>query len=102
MVLRVPQNVQPHEADPALAGRIAWAVEVASLYVPKTTCLVKAFAAHELLAREGLPVDLRIGVTKSGGTRFQAHAWVETQGKVVIGGDPTAYTPLPALEATNL
>lgn len=87
-----------HEADRAAPDRIAWAVTVASQYVPKATCLAQALAAQVLLARQGYPACLRIGVTKSEEGRLEAHAWVESQGKIVIGGSALGrYTPLPAL-----
>jgi hypothetical protein len=102
LVPRAAPNAQPSEADAALAGRIAWAVELASRYAPKTTCLVKALAVHALLAQEGLPAVVRVGVTKGDEARFQAHAWVEVHGKVVLGGDLGAYAPLPAWNARDL
>lgn len=35
-----------------------------------------------LLRRRGIPVQLRIGARKTG-TQFEAHAWVEMDGRVV-------------------
>ena len=80
--------------------RVVWAVVVASRYVPMSTCLTQALAAQVLLARRGFPAHLHIGVAKKGAeARFEAHAWVESQGKVVIGGsEPGRYTQLLALE----
>ena len=51
-----------------------------------------------------LPACLRIGVVKGAGGQFQAHAWVESDGVVVIGGsepEPERYTPLPALDGAG-
>lgn len=79
---------------------IVWAVVVASRYVPRSTCLTQALTAQVLLARRGVPASLHIGVAKEGAeARFGAHAWVESEGKVLIGGsEPGRYTPLLALE----
>ena len=78
--------------------RIVWAVARASRSVPQATCLTQACAAQILLTRRGYPASLRIGVAKGEGGQFEAHAWVETQGRVVLGGPQLArFTPLPAL-----
>ncbi len=50
---------------------------------------------------QGLPAELCIGVAKEGGNRLAAHAWVMSDGRVVIGGSPedlSRYTRLTALE----
>ena len=67
------------------ARDIAWAVEVASPYVPRATCLVQALAAQFLLSREGHASRLRIGVAPSP-TRLDAHAWLESDGEILLGG----------------
>jgi hypothetical protein len=46
------------------------------------TCLRRSLAMQKLLARQGIPVDLRIGVRKDGG-KLSAHAWLEFLGKPV-------------------
>jgi hypothetical protein len=49
------------------------------------TCLMNALAAEALFAQHGHPVLLRIGVAhESGG--FAAHAWLEQDGEIVVGG----------------
>jgi hypothetical protein len=80
--------------------RIAWAVGAASRYVPTATCLSQALAAQVLLARHGHPASLRIGVARGAAGRLEAHAWIESRGRIVIGGtaDLARYTPLPALD----
>jgi hypothetical protein len=82
------------------ADRIAWAVEAASRYVPGAkVCLVKALAALTLLRRAGDPCRLCIGVTRKGEDRLGAHAWVECEGKVLVGGrEAPHYVPLSGLE----
>lgn len=80
--------------------RIGWAVAVASAYLPFTSCLPRALAAQILLRRSGYPANLRIGVAHTGAGRLEAHAWVESAGRIVIGGsasDLARYTPLPSL-----
>jgi hypothetical protein len=51
-------------------------------------------AAQVLLRRNGHPADLRFGVRRSE-RKLEAHAWVESRGRVVIGrGQLTRFTPL--------
>jgi len=66
--------------------RIAWAVRAASQYVPNATCLTQALAAQIMLARHGYPANLRIGVALGERNTLHAHAWVESDGTVLIGG----------------
>src|SRR5882762_9274769 len=79
--------------------RIVWAVATAQRIVPRTTCLPQALVAHALLARHGYAAELRIGVLKPGLDRLLAHAWVECDGRVVVGdlSDLSRYTSLPPL-----
>jgi hypothetical protein len=50
-----------------------------------------------LLQREGYAPQLRIGVSKAEG--FAAHAWLELEGKVLIGdSDVARFTPFPPVE----
>lgn len=87
-------------SDHLPAEQLAWAVGVASRYLPGSgNCLVRALATRVMLARRGYLAHLRIGVAKDAGGRFQAHAWVECEGTIVIGGmGRVQYTPLPLLE----
>jgi hypothetical protein len=82
------------------AERIAWAICVVSRYLPGTrNCLVQALAVQAMLAHRGYSSHLRIGVAKDEEGRFKAHAWVECEGKIVIGGAGVSqYTAFPPLE----
>jgi hypothetical protein len=86
------------EADPTSLARVVRATTVASRYLLGAgSCLPQALAAQILLVRRGHPACLRIGIAKDLNGRLQAHAWVESQGMVVIGGGALSrYTPLPA------
>jgi hypothetical protein len=93
-----------HDIEQRSIERIAWAVAVASQYVPKATCLTQALATQVLLAWQGHAARLCIGVARSDIGQFQAHAWVECKGRVVIGGAdaPSRFTLLPPLESKGL
>jgi hypothetical protein len=79
--------------------RVVWAVQTAGrVFSVFSTCLTNALAAHVLLARRGYLSNLRIGVTRDQKGEFTAHAWLERQGAILIGGDASdGFTPMPAL-----
>jgi len=70
--------------DKTSAPRIAWAVRVACRYVPRATCLVRALAGQVVMAWHGHAGIVTIGVALREG-RFGAHAWLESQGQVLLG-----------------
>lgn len=81
---------------------LAWAVNVTTRLIPRSTCLVRALAAQRLLARHGYPSTLHLGVARSS-EGLDAHAWLEYQGATLIGAAPPGrYTPLPNPAATPL
>jgi hypothetical protein len=61
-------------------------------------------AAQVLLSRQGRPAHLQIGVAKSQEGQLEAHAWVESQGWIVIGklNDISRFTPFPPLDGEAL
>lgn len=86
--------------DRVSINQVARAVTIASRYVPAATCLTQALATQVLLSQRGHPASLRLGVARSDVGEFQAHAWVECQGKIVIGGAQplSRFTPFPPLD----
>ena len=77
-------------ADAALAIR---AVEAAGRVVPGSNCLSEGLTGWVLLTRAGRRPTLRVGVAKA--RRLEAHAWVECDGAVVVGGDSgDGFSPL--------
>jgi hypothetical protein len=70
----------------ARARRLHRVVEIAARHgVARGTCLSRSLTLLELLRREGVSGELRIGVREPGAT-FEAHAWVEHRG-VVLNDD---------------
>jgi hypothetical protein len=79
---------------------VAWAVQQASRVVPRSSCLTQALATQVLLARAGYPSRLRIGVARGTRGDLEAHAWVESGGRQVIGArGAERYAPLSVPEA---
>jgi len=87
---------------PASAAEIIWAVSAAERYSPVgSTCLAVALLGQALLQRHGYDSRMRIGVRRDDQGKFHAHAWLEQEGKIVIGGPLSViqnYTTLPEME----
>ena len=74
-----------------LARQTAYALAVAVKYGPwRPKCLLRSLALARLLARRGIPFELRIGVPAGQDAAqgadpadFEAHAWVEHNGIVL-------------------
>jgi hypothetical protein len=88
--------------DETRVQKIAGSVTRMSRYVPAATCLAQAMVAQRLLHEAGQPSDLRIGVARSQTGEFEAHAWVEAGGRVVIGATHTDLTRFTVLRAVGL
>ena len=91
---------QRAETPNVTLDQVTWAMAQAQRVVPRATCLPQALAAESLLTRGGLPADLQIGVMKTPQGKLLAHAWVESDGRIVVGALPEglgAYTRLPTL-----
>jgi hypothetical protein len=82
--------------------RVAWSVTSGSSLVPGATCLTQALTTQIILRRWGIPSDLVIGVNKTETGQFEAHAWVEYDGQVVVGGIERSRKFMPFAEEVNL
>ncbi len=85
LVNRLGRSRKEPPTDPGLVEQIAWAVNAASTFVPRSTCLTRALAAQIILKQNGCAADLRIGVASENG-QFKSHAWIESHAGVIIGG----------------
>lgn len=82
------------------AERVAWAVSSASRVVPRATCLTQAISGQLLLRHYGHAAKLCLGVARSEPGRFLAHAWLERDGRVLLGGaESVTFTRLPSFSA---
>ena len=83
----------PKETDEAPASndelrRVSWGVRNAARVVPGASCLTQALAAQFLLARLGCRSQIQVGVKQDSEGRVLAHAWLISDGRVVVGGSP--------------
>jgi len=80
-------RVAPVRLPEDTMATIVWGVTTAARYLPRATCLAQALAAQWIFAWFGHPTLLRIGVAKGNSKPLLAHAWLESEGRVVVGGE---------------
>src|SRR5688500_18748138 len=79
---------RPRPAAPAVSPeRLAWLVRAGARRVPAATCLTRALAARWLLGEASHTATLHFGHRRDEQGGFQAHAWLEHDGRVLVGGD---------------
>ena len=80
-------------------GRLVWAVRAAARRVPGASCLTQALALQYLMSRAGRGAEVHIGVAKDAERGFEAHAWVEHGGAIILGdnGELGRYASMLAL-----
>ena len=79
-----PERATPRR--PSL-GAIVGSVEASGRRVPRASCLTQAVAAQLLLHHYGYGSTLCVGVAKEANDAFRAHAWVEYEGRIIVGGE---------------
>lgn len=81
----------------AYQAKLVWAIQLAGRYLlGHKPCLPQALAVQWFLLRQGVATDLNIGVQKDAAQGISAHAWIERDGQVIIGGtlSPSQFKPL--------
>ena len=98
---RVAPPGRAHRGHPI--ERLLWAIAVAGRYVSGTTCLSQALAGRMMLNRYGYTAHIHIGVAKDHTGSFGAHAWLESEGTIVIGGQEStsSFAPLGVIGEGN-
>ncbi len=87
VVLRVSPRKSRAPLDPSVRDAVGWAVVRANRAVPgRGACLPEALAAHVLLSRAGFDPQLQLGGRRGENGEFVAHAWIEEEGHIVVGG----------------
>lgn len=78
--------------------RRAHAVKRAARFVPGATCLTQALSLQSILSSCGENSSLVLGVDThskvNAKINFEAHAWIEWNGRVIIGGPIDRWKPL--------
>ncbi|MDR9382499.1 MAG: lasso peptide biosynthesis B2 protein [Natronomonas sp.] len=77
-------RVLPPYASVRDPDTIPWVVAVTDAYIPiYFSCLMRALVGERLFAVNGYRTQIHLGVAKD--DEFEAHAWVERRGEIVIG-----------------
>ena len=99
IINRIGSHPLPHHGVQMSPDEIAAIVGAAARRIPHATCLTQAMSLHLLCRRRGYETFVRIGVGRDGESKFRAHAWVEREGKVIIGNlaDLNTFLPLPSV-----
>ena len=99
-----PWEKSPSMASPTVLARmpadmptvddIVWATTTAARCVPGASCLVQAITGWSMLQEAGYPASLHVGVAKGEKVPLQAHAWIESEGRVLIGASEAKFHTL--------
>jgi hypothetical protein len=97
-VLQIRPAVSP-SLEAIRVKRLAWAVQAAARRIPSASCLTQALALQRLLARAGESAEVHIGVAKDSARGFEAHAWLEHRGAILVGdnGELERFAPIRAV-----
>ena len=94
------KNSGRHNSDPEYQKHVVYAISRASKYFHgNNTCLIQSVVGLYLLEKNGISTKLCIGVVKNDSGGLCAHAWVESNGKIIIGGTKS---PLNFMTLTSL
>ena len=90
--VRLMSASRPPAAEPLEPRRIA-AITDAVLTLARARCLTKTLVLHRILGRRGVQTDVVVGVARDD-SALAAHAWLEWNGEILIGGGSRTYAPL--------
>lgn len=76
----------PNQIGQFERARLGRAIRLAARAVPFASCLTQAEAGQILLARRGIASTVCLGVRETAIGALAAHAWLISDGRVVIGG----------------
>ncbi len=84
----IPERSPTDGASDGVDRRVAEAVSIAGRRsIWPTSCLRQALLYWWFMARRGTAVAICIGVEGGTKTPFAAHAWVEHDGNILLGGE---------------
>ena len=69
----------------AAPDEVGQAVEGAARFVPGAMCVAKSLATQAMLVKRGVPSRVHFGFRRTPEGKVDGHAWVEVDGRVVVG-----------------
>lgn len=96
LVKRLSVETKPGPTDLEEIQKIVRSVDFFSRFHPFASCLTRSLSALLLIRFNGEHAILKIGVAKDEHKTFKAHAWLESNGQIIMGQVPstTRYTAL--------
>lgn len=97
---RTVKHVLPASEQEVYQRQIIWAIQLTGRYLlGNKPCLPQALALQWFLKRSGIEAEMHIGVKKEAG-QFEAHAWIEQDGVVIMGGSesPAEFSSLRTIK----
>ena len=89
LVKRLSTNTSTRPADLTEIQKIVRSVDFFSRFHPFASCLTRSLSALLLIKFNGEHAILKIGVAKDEDKSFKAHAWLESNGRIIIGELPS-------------
>lgn len=86
----------------AYLTNVRWIVPSVGHRIPRATCLTQALVAKVLLDQAHIPNELQAGFKRNNQGKLEGHAWLISDGEVVVGGDITAFIPMTIFDRTSL
>lgn len=86
-------KIQKNNKSQFSKEKLIWTINVMSTFTPNASCLTRALSAQILLANYNYPSNIKIGVSKNEG-EFEAHAWLESDEKIILGKSHIEYVPI--------
>jgi hypothetical protein len=92
VVAAIDRRASGRQSAPGVSASRALALleATAARLRPMPRCLSQAIAGYELLRERGVDVRCVIG-GRRGGPGLEAHAWLEAEGRVLLGGPVDGY-----------
>jgi Transglutaminase-like superfamily len=80
--------------DAVRLERVVRAVHRSERVAPVGVCLARALTGYWLLTWMGQPCRVRIGVAIDSARMLRSHAWLESRGEVLLGGEVEGLSPV--------
>ncbi len=90
------------DAPAALLDKLGWCIPRAARFIWGASCLTQALAMQMILAKKGYRTELCIGARRNPDGVFLAHAWLRSNGRVVLGGSETELSEYAQFQAVSL
>lgn len=78
-------SVKNQPIDLKIVNIVVKAVTKCGGMIPFASCLTRAITAQILLKKLHQSSELKIGIKKSEPNKLEAHAWIEIDGRIIIG-----------------